>query len=171
MRQQQPSRVRRVIKQLLLAVLLLTVWMMQYPDTVLAQACAPTATVNALICTKEIDDFQNESCETGYRTYVNVSCNQTTCQTESDYCSSNDASKCTLANNCNVTPCSPATCGTGGPGGACPSECRQGSACGVGYSDAYGCSGSGPGGGCKSNQVCCSANSCGGGVISFLKPS
>ena len=51
----------------------------------------------------------------------------------------------------------------GGGGGVCPSECRQGSACGVGYSPAAGCQGNGPGGGCKSNQVCCSANSCGSG--------
>lgn len=171
MRQQISNRVRRVIKQPLLAVLLLTAWMMQYPDTVLAQACAKTATVDELVCSKVTLPNGDEYCDSTYITYFNVVCNQATCQTDYTYCSSNDESQCTLANDCKLSSCSPATCGTGGPGGACPGECRQGSSCGVGYSGASGCSGSGPGGGCKSNQVCCSANSCGGGMISFLKPS
>ena len=73
-----------------------------------------------------------------------------------EYNCDGDPGSCWCSGTCNWT-------GGGGGGSSCPGECRQGSSCGVGYSGASGCSGQGPGGGCKTNQVCCSANSCGSG--------
>ncbi len=145
-----------------------------------AQACAGTIPCGGLTtagycsnavttsCSSDTDCQGGGTCIGGGQSNCNTSLNNINCKTLTvkDQCETQGyVSNCALG--CNTSAENFCSWGTGGGGGSCPPECRQGSACGTGYSGASGCSGSGPGGGCKTNQVCCSANSCGGGEAFF----
>lgn len=105
------------------------------PHSAMAQLCALSTVVDYCGCELK-SDSTSSYCEATCGSRTDFACNNANglCQTLSGVCSSNDTNNCTVANGCNPNPCSPATCGTGGPVGSCPSECRQGSSCGAGYS-------------------------------------
>ena len=82
-----------------------------------AGVCGDTARIDWYNCVLAQDMGGNNYCRLDYMDQRTVSCDTSTCMTMYGVCSSNDTGSCTLANNCQMSPCSPVSCNASDEGG------------------------------------------------------